>query len=119
MLVPRKRLRPETNFIELAFVRFKSTAKNPGPPIAISRGPGGPHPARLRARVPLFMALRDVADVIAFDQVARSLQTKPELLRPSVMPSTWLLRQAAWKMRAGSRNCAAYWREVQRVDLNA
>ena len=40
--VPENRSNPESNLIELAFVRFKSTAKNPGPPIVyLAGGPGG------------------------------------------------------------------------------
>ena len=42
LLVPENRSNPESNLIELAFVRFKSTAKNPGPPIVyLAGGPGG------------------------------------------------------------------------------
>jgi carboxypeptidase C (cathepsin A) len=42
LFVPEKRSDPESNLIELAFVRFKSTAKNPGPPIVyLTGGPGG------------------------------------------------------------------------------
>ena len=42
LLVPENRSNPESNLIELAFVRFKSTSKNPGPPIVyLAGGPGG------------------------------------------------------------------------------
>ena len=42
LLVPENRSNPQSNLIELAFVRFKSTAKNPGPPIVyLAGGPGG------------------------------------------------------------------------------
>ena len=54
---------PNSNVIELAFVRFKSTATNPGPPIVYLAG--GP---AYGSRFPLFMALREIGDVIAFDQ---------------------------------------------------
>jgi hypothetical protein len=33
LLVPENRSHPDSNLTELAFVRFKSTPKNPGPPI--------------------------------------------------------------------------------------
>ena len=40
--VPENRSDPQSNLIELALVRFKSTAKNPGPPIVyLAGGPGG------------------------------------------------------------------------------
>src|SRR5678816_4756912 len=42
LLVPEKRGDPQSNLIELAFVRFKSTAAKPGPPIVyLAGGPGG------------------------------------------------------------------------------
>ena len=70
LFVPENRSDPQSNLIELAFVRFKSTAKNPGPPIVyLAGGPGGSGiGAASGSRFPLFMALREIADVIAFDQ---------------------------------------------------
>jgi hypothetical protein len=42
LLVPENRSDSQSNLIELAFVRFKSTARNPGPPIVyLAGGPGG------------------------------------------------------------------------------
>ena len=81
VFVPENRSDPESNLIELAFVRFKSTAKNPGPPIVyLAGGPGGSGIGTARgSRFPLFMALREIADVIAFDQrgTGFSNQTSP------------------------------------------
>src|SRR5215208_2443897 len=70
LLVPENRSVPDTNLIELAFVRFKSTSKNPGPPIVyLAGGPGGSGiGAASGSRFPLFTAFRERADVIAFDQ---------------------------------------------------
>src|SRR5918992_4394693 len=80
LLVPENRSNPESNLIELAFVRFKSTAKNPGPPIVyLAGGPGGSGIFSARgSRFPLFMALREVGDVIAFDQRGTG-HSKPNL----------------------------------------
>jgi len=123
LLVPEKRSDPQSNLIELAFVRFKSTAKNPGPPIVyLAGGPGGTGiGTAIGSRFPLFMALREVADVIAYDQRGTG-HSKPNLscydrlaMPLDVAPS----REAALQeLRASARNCAVYWREVQRVDLN-
>lgn len=68
--VPENRRRPQGKSIELAFLRFKSTAREPGPPIVyLAGGPGGSGIAAARGtRLPLFLALREVADVIALDQ---------------------------------------------------
>lgn len=123
LLVPKNRSRPDSNLIELAFVRFKSTAKNPGPPIVyLAGGPGGTGiGAAQGSRFPLFMALREIADVIAYDQRGTG-RSKPNLscydrlaMPLDVAPS----REAALKaLRASAENCAGYWREVQRVDLD-
>src|SRR5687768_11018630 len=70
LFVPEKRSDPNSNLIELAFVRFKSTSNNPGPPIVyLAGGPGGSGiGAATGSRFPLFMAFRKIGDVIAFDQ---------------------------------------------------
>lgn len=62
--------RPDGKKIELSFLRLKSTASQPGSPIVyLAGGPGG---SGIRAgvgrRSPLFMKLREVADVILLDQ---------------------------------------------------
>jgi pimeloyl-ACP methyl ester carboxylesterase len=122
LLVPENRSDPQSNLIELAFVRFKSTAKNPGAPIVyLAGGPGGSGiGAATGSRFPLFMALREVADVIAFDQRGTG-NSKPNLtcyermaLPLDVAPS----RQAVLnELRQNARACAFYWRDIQRVDL--
>jgi pimeloyl-ACP methyl ester carboxylesterase len=122
LLVPENRSNTESNLIELAFVRFKSTAKNPGPPIVyLAGGPGGSGIFTAKgSRFPLFMALRENADVIAFDQRGTGY-SKPNLgcfdqlaLPLDVAPT----REAAIKeLREDSRSCAQYWRDIQRVDL--
>lgn len=68
--VPEDRRDPGSRKIRLSYVRFASTAAKPGPPIIyLAGGPGGMG-SRTAAgpRFPIFMALREVADVIAFDQ---------------------------------------------------
>ena len=124
LVVPEKRGDPDSNLIELAFVRFKSTAKSPGAPIVyLAGGPGGSGiGAATSARFPLFMALREIADVIAFDQRGTGY-SKPNLgcfdrmaLPLDVAPSK---ETALKELRANSESCASYWRDVQRVDLTA
>lgn len=68
--VPEDRRIPGSRRIRLGYVRFASTAKNPGPPIVyLAGGPGGSGVrTAMGPRFPIFMALREVADVIAFDQ---------------------------------------------------
>jgi pimeloyl-ACP methyl ester carboxylesterase len=68
--VPEDRNDPRSRRIEIGFVRFKSTNPHPGTPIVyLAGGPGGSGPATARGpRQPIFLALREVADVIALDQ---------------------------------------------------
>ena len=122
LLVPENRSDTQSNLIELAFVRFKSTATNPGPPIVyLAGGPGGSGiGSAYAARFPLFMALREIADVIAFDQRGTG-HSKPNLscyerlaLPLDVAPS----REAALKeLLQNASGCVSYWKELQRVDL--
>ena len=124
LLVPENRSNPDSNLIELAFVRFKSTAKNPGPPIVyLAGGPGGSGIGTATgSRFPLFMALREIGDVIAFDQRGTGY-SKPNLgcyerlaVPLDVVPSR---AAAVAELRKNARGCIEYWRDVQRVDLNA
>lgn len=122
LFVPENRYNPESNLIELAFVRFKSTAKNPGPPIVyLAGGPGGSGIYTAKGtRFPLFMALREIADVIAFDQRGTGL-SKPNLncyerlaLPLDVAPTRQLIID---ELRKNVRGCIFYWHDIQRVDL--
>jgi pimeloyl-ACP methyl ester carboxylesterase len=79
---------PGSRKIRLGYVRFASTAARPGPPIVyLAGGPGGEATgAATGPRFPIFMALRAVADVIAFDQRGTGLSStfpeRPASTRP-------------------------------------
>ena len=121
LLVPENRQKPNSRLIELAFVRFKSTSKNPGPPIIyLAGGPGGSGIGAARGpRFPLFMAMREIADVISLDQRGIGL-SKPNLVcketlnyPPDKVPS----REAVLEhFIQQSRACAENFRQ-QGVDL--
>jgi pimeloyl-ACP methyl ester carboxylesterase len=120
--VPENRSNPDSAQIEIAFVRFKSTAKNPGNPIVyLAGGPGGSGTgAALGSRFPLFMALREVADVIAYDQrgTGRSQRDIP-CSEPVLIPLDQNTREGVLKAyKAKSKECVEYLRDWQRVDLN-
>jgi pimeloyl-ACP methyl ester carboxylesterase len=68
--VPEDRSDPGSRRIRLSYVRFASTAAKPGAPIIyLAGGPGGTATgAAAGRRFPIFMALREAGDVIAFDQ---------------------------------------------------
>src|SRR5437773_4008826 len=80
LLVPENRSNPQSKLIELAFVRFKSTSQHPGSPIIyLSGGPGNSGIQQAQgSRFPLFMAMREIADVIALDQRSTGM-SKPNL----------------------------------------
>ena len=87
--VPEDRRDPRSRKIKLTYVRFASTAAKPGPPIIyLAGGPGGTATGTAQgARWPIFMALREVADVIAFDQRGTGLSNHiPPRPRPSGPP---------------------------------
>ena len=65
LIVPQNQSRPDGSSIELAFIRFKSTASRPGPPLVyLAGGPGGSGIATVGGpRFPLFMAMREAGDV--------------------------------------------------------
>ncbi|HSE33862.1 MAG TPA: alpha/beta hydrolase [Pyrinomonadaceae bacterium] len=122
LFVPEKRSDPDSNLIEVVFVRFKSTAKTPGPPIVyLAGGPGGSGiDAAAGSRFPMFMALREIGDVIAFDQRGTGY-SKPNLgcyERMSIPLDAVPSKEVAIKeLGRNAAGCATYWREVQRVDL--
>lgn len=68
--VPENRRDPNSRKIKIGFVRFKSTAATPGDPIVyLAGGPGASGTGTAQgARFPIFMALREASDVIAYDQ---------------------------------------------------
>lgn len=107
--VPEDRRDPASRRISLSYVRFRSTAARPGPPIIyLAGGPGGTATGTATGpRFPIFMALREVADVIAFDQRGTGLSNHIPERPPSMGPLPALTRasltrhfrdefQAAW-----------------------
>lgn len=81
IIVPENRAKPKGNVVELSFVRIKSTAQKPAPPIIYLAG--GPGANAIRGtltgdRFPLFLALRELGDVIVLDQRGTGM-SKPSL----------------------------------------
>lgn len=94
LTVSENRHKKHSNPVDLAFIRFKSTAKNPGPPIVyLAGGPGGSGISAAKGlRFPLFMALREFGDVIAIDQRGTGI-SKPSTFCPEtpVIPTGHLV----------------------------
>lgn len=117
--VPENRSKPRGRMLKLAFVRFAASGASKGPPIVyLAGGPGGSGVDAARGRrFPLFMALREVGDVIAFDQRGTGWSNDippcdvandngPALTRDMIVTST----------RRIMADCAAFWRE-RGIDL--
>ena len=77
LTVPENHSRPSGPAIELAFVRFRTGAVHPRPPVVwLAGGPGGSGTQDAEGAIlPLFQAIAESADVIALDQrgMGRSL----------------------------------------------
>jgi pimeloyl-ACP methyl ester carboxylesterase len=121
--VPENRSKPQSRQIELAFVRFKSTAATPGPPVVyLAGGPGGSGIGTAAGpRFDLFMAMRAAGDVIALDQrgVGRSKPNLECALRLDYPLDRPAEREEMLRLyRERSRACARHWAE-QGVDLGA
>ncbi len=78
--VPENRNYPNGKKLNIRFVRFKSTNPDPGPPIVyLAGGPGGSGTGTAwGSRFDLFMSMRAVADVIAYDQRGTGRSDKME-----------------------------------------
>ncbi|NET35057.1 MAG: alpha/beta hydrolase [Cyanothece sp. SIO1E1] len=120
--VPENRENPTGNSIELQFVRFKSTNPNPSFPIVyLAGGPGGSGTGTAKGpRFELFMALREVADVIAFDQRGTGLSNS---IPPCNQSTPFALNEPGTQeayvkhIKANTKKCLDFWKE-QGFDLS-
>jgi pimeloyl-ACP methyl ester carboxylesterase len=119
--VPENRSRAGGQMIELAFMRLKSTAKNPGPPLVLlAGGPGGSGIAEAQIFFQIFEPLLEFGDIIAFEQRSTG-RSKPYLAcsikgfeLDSLMSRENMLRYTVEYFRP----CAESWR-AQGVDFSA
>lgn len=118
--VPENRAEPGSRNIPLRFVRFKSTAAKPGSPIVyLAGGPGGSGIGAARgARLPLFLALREFGDVIAFDQRGTGQQTELGCSEPIALDlAAPLDRAKAGAAAAAAARLCAERLKTQGIDL--
>jgi pimeloyl-ACP methyl ester carboxylesterase len=123
LTVPENRNNPQGKLIDIAFVRLKSTAKNPGPPIVLlSGGPGVPGIELVQGpRSSVLLAMREIGDVIALDQRGTglsepALSCDERLDYPLGKPATPEDLLRAFEPLA--RDCARQWKQ-RGVDLAA
>lgn len=124
LFVKENRRKAQSNLIELAFVRLKSTAAQPGiPTVYLDGGPGSSaiNVARIPEYLAAFMKLREVGDVILLDQRGIGM-SRPNLLRLAAkpLPADFFANKAAAlnAFQERAREAAAYFRG-QGVDLQA
>ncbi len=115
MMVPEDRNDPRSRRIEIGFLRLRSTAARPGNPIVyLAGGPGGSGLFTARGpRQPIFLALRQVADVIVLDQrgVGLSNHIPNCTTERRLDPAAGLNEAALTAYYAGTlRTCVARWR---------
>jgi pimeloyl-ACP methyl ester carboxylesterase len=121
--VPERHSAPRGRRIKLAFLRYKTTAARPGPPILyLAGGPGtsGINYATSQ-RFEQYLTLRQFGDVIALNQRGTdhsepSLKCPTMLEFPAEREATKELLLKAYSASAAS--CASYWKH-QGVDLSA
>jgi pimeloyl-ACP methyl ester carboxylesterase len=124
LVVRENRSKPNSNLIELAFTRLKSSATNPGPPtVYLDGGPGSSAIAiaRYAEYMRAFMKLREVGDVILLDQRGVGL-SRPNLTRisPESLPLNFFENEAEALriIKERSRDAVDFFR-AQGVDLAA
>jgi len=120
-LVPENRSRPESRQIKLSYVRFPATTDAPGAPIVyLAGGPGGSGTSTAKGRrFPLFMAMRQFGDVIAFDQRGTGASTELPKCESSILsPDSENISDDAFAdlYRSAAQECLEFWDE-QGVDL--
>lgn len=121
IFVPENRSNPDSRSISLAYVRFPSTNPSPGSPIVyLAGGPGGSGIATARGgRFPLFMALREIGDVIAFDQRGTGDSNQIPLCETGhTLPfdEAPTVDRAVETYRLAAAECVAFW-EGEGVDI--
>ena len=121
--VPENRRRPDDKRITLKYIRFPATGDAPGRPIVyLAGGPGGSGSGTARgSRFDMFIQLRQLGDVIMFDQRGTGLSdvlpaAAANWRVPVDQPATRKQMEAA--VREALRRSVAAW-EAAGVDLDA
>jgi pimeloyl-ACP methyl ester carboxylesterase len=115
LAVPENRADPKSRQIDVHYVRFPATGARSGAPIVyLAGGPGGSGVgAASGERFPLFMAMREFGDVIAFDQRGTGWsEAAPECISDIVIPVDRQIREEedTALLRLAAEECGAFWR---------
>lgn len=112
--VPENRADPDSRMITISYVRYPATGDASGPPIVyLAGGPGGSGSGTAQGRrFPLFMAMRQHGDVIAFDQRGTGQsQRPPRCVSSQAADDTARVSDAdiIASQRAALDECLAFW----------
>ncbi|WP_323763176.1 alpha/beta fold hydrolase [Maricaulis sp.] len=112
--VPENRADPDSRMITISYVRFPATGDTSGPPIVyLAGGPGGSGSGTAQGRrFPLFMAMRQHGDVIAFDQRGTGQsQRPPRCISRQASDDSVRVTDAdlVASQRAALHECLAFW----------
>lgn len=115
-VVPENRSEPDSRTLILRYVRFPATSEIPGAPIVyLAGGPGGSGIWFSKSwRFPLFMAMREFGDVIAFDQRGTGASDDtPRCTSSQVMEDTVFISDDTYieMHQAALLECLDYWKD--------
>jgi pimeloyl-ACP methyl ester carboxylesterase len=113
--VPENRANPQSRILTLRYVRFPATGDAAGPPIIyLAGGPGGSGIQTAKGRrFPLFMAMREFGDVIAFDQRGTGASNDlPNCVSSQYSPDDAELSDSAFleMQKEAFKECLAFWK---------
>lgn len=120
--VPENRARPQSRNLTLRYVRFPATGQAKAPPIVyLAGGPGGSGIETAKGRrFPLFMAMREFGDVIAFDQRGTGASNDmPECTSSQRLDGAANISDAAYNgmYQNALRECLGFWK-TKNIDVN-
>jgi len=124
LVVPENRAKPGGAAIELAFVRYRTSHPDPGPPLVFLAGGPGASGLVYGAKIATHPQIRllEQRDVIALDQRGTGL-SRPNLMEPecaATLPSDRAIERddALEAFERAARDCVDHWTE-KGVDLAA
>jgi pimeloyl-ACP methyl ester carboxylesterase len=120
--VPENRSSPDSRQITLKYVRFPATGNTAGAPIIyLAGGPGGSGIETAKyARFPLFMAMREFGDVIAYDQRGTGASNDlPNCTSSYHISATEPTSDTDYfkTQRAAFRECLGFWKQ-EGIDIH-
>lgn len=119
--VRENRSNPDSRMIKIGYIRFPASADQQGsanraPIVYLAGGPGGSGTGTAkRARFPLFMAMREFGDVIAFDQRGTGLSDDtPECVSGVQIPEDRIVprHEMLALLNQSVAECENFWREA-------